>query len=168
MNPATLFDNVLRTVIFGMICGVVFTVLFMLGTYSIDDTQLRAAIIEERIMNYIEDHPDFSLLETDQATFEKIVTSLPVDAIVRGTIGVKIIILDSTTLLPTKDIPAENPNGVYPLEYPVDSVGLLFPVTTTNPNGIKSNFMGSQTFRAYVDPVTKKIYLLEFQVVVKR
>jgi len=165
MNPGELWQNVARAMFFGFLTGIVFTILFMLASYTIVDTNLRAAIFEERIMNYAEQHPQISLLSLTQQQFQDIIITTQNQNAPQSDdkIGLRVIFLDPLT--DKLVAPITDPyNLIYdPAKLIVD----WFPATTSAGDNLKINYASSVTHRLYFDPTTKTTYLLEFQFISK-
>jgi len=160
VNIADLWQNVARAMFFGFIVGIVMTIVFMLSSYSIVDTNLRAAAFEQRVMNYAQQHPKDSLLSLTKQQFESILTTYPDSSLTPDKLGLRIIVLDPLT----KKIAVPVDDAQYKLIYDPDQLIInWFPATTTDTSTLKINYVSSVTYRLYTDPTTKKTYLLEFQ-----
>ncbi len=148
MGLDSMVYSVIRAGIFAVICAVLFTVLSILTSYQIQDVSLKATIMEERLLNTFEANQK-SLLTANENDINSIVSRLDMKGKDRIGFRIRFYDPDTGTEFTQKRI-IFDPTGLVATRLP--STGQ-----------VKSNFKSYVTQRYYIEPLTKKIYRLQFE-----
>lgn len=165
-GPNGIFFNILRVILFGFMCGVVFTILLFLSSYSIPDTNLRAAIIEERIMNSIENEQVQSLSQINSEFLASAITksedlrkddSFAVRLRFIDLLSKKAVVLDIENEKKTVDYDA----NVFNQDITTSKFRNFYPLT----GKVKSNYESTISKRFWTEPATGIVYAVQFEFV---
>jgi len=168
-GPTSIMMNIIRVALFAIVCGVVFTILSFLSSYSIPDTQLRELIMEQRIMDAITNsHNNIQSISDINPEFLATAITNSVDLQKNDNFAIRLRFFDLAT---KKEIVLDPKSSEQTVKYdadvftkdPTTSKFLLFyPLTG---KVVHSNYESVVTKRLWTEPSTKRTIIIQFEYV---